>query len=238
MNCRRRQVPVRKKFAVAGENEVPVFGSPQNGDFLGLPELLAQFDDFLANHIRRFGNSGRGVPSYLSSTTCNQFVKLMAKEVTTKNANEVKKTKCCSITVDSTLDVTHVDQLTFIIRYVQNDGTIVERFMKFIDSNGQHDAESITNHILRTLTEYDINLDNCRGQSNDIASNSSGKYAGVQARLKALNPLIHYVPCSAHSLNLIGSWAAESCINSLLFHFLTFRIFINFSLHQQNVRLK
>ena len=57
--------------------------------------------------------------------------------------------------------MTHVDQLTFIITYVQNDGTIVERFLKFIDSNGQHDAESITNHILRTLTEYDINLDNC-----------------------------------------------------------------------------
>ena len=28
----------------------------------------------------------------------------------------------------------------------------MKRFLKFIDSNGQHDAESITNHILRTLT--------------------------------------------------------------------------------------
>ena len=119
--------------------------------------------------------------------------------------------------MDSTPDVTHVDQLTFIIRYVQDDGTIVERFLNFIDSNGQHDAESITNHILRTLTEYDINLDNCRGQSYDNASNLSGKYTGVQARLKALNPLLHYISCSAHSLNLIGSYAAESCINAVSF---------------------
>ena len=137
---------------------------PQNGNFLGLLELLAQFDVFLANRIRRFSNSGKGVPFYLSSTTCNEFVQLMAKEVTTKIANEVKKAKYCSITVDSTLDVTHVNQLTFIIRYVQDNSTIVKRFLKFIDSNGQHDAESITNHILRTLTEYDINLDNCHGQ--------------------------------------------------------------------------
>ena len=60
-------------------------------------------------------------------------------------------------------------------------------------------------------------MDNCRGQSYDNASNLSGKYTGVQARLKALNPLIHYISCSKHSLNLIGSCAAESCINAVLF---------------------
>ena len=141
----------------------------------------------------------------------------MAKEVTTKVANEVKKAEYYSITVDCTFDVIHVDQLTFIITYVQDDGTIVERFLKFIDSNGQHDTKSITNHILRTLTEYDINLDNCRGQIYDNESNLSGKYIGVQARLKALNPLIHYIPCSANSLNLIGSCSVESCINAVSF---------------------
>ena len=39
----------------------------------------------------------------------------------------------------------------------------------------------------------------------------------VQARLKVLNPLIYYISCSAHSLNLIGSCAAESCINAVSF---------------------
>ena len=68
-----------------------VFGSHQNRNFLGLLELLAQFDNFLADHIRRFDNSGKGEPSYLSSTICNEFVQLMAKEVTNKIVNEVKK---------------------------------------------------------------------------------------------------------------------------------------------------
>ena len=76
--------------------------------------------------------------------------------------------------------------------------------LNFIDSNGQHDAESLTNHILRTLTEYEINLDSCCGQSYDNARNFSGKYTGMQARLKALKPLIYYISCSAISLNLIG----------------------------------
>ena len=34
-----------------------VFGS-QNGNFLGLLEFLAEFDDFLADHTCRFGNYG------------------------------------------------------------------------------------------------------------------------------------------------------------------------------------
>ena len=128
--------------------------------------------------------------------------------------NEVKKAQYYSLTVDSIPDMTHVDQLTFIIRFVQDDGTIAERCLKFIESNRQHDTESITNHILRTLTEYDINLDNQRYNN---ASNLSGKYTGVQARLKALNPLIHYISCSAHSLNLIVLCAVESCINAVSF---------------------
>ena len=97
----------------------------------------------------------------------------MAKEVTTKIANEVKKAKYYSLTVDSTPDVTHVDQLTFIVRYVQDDGTIMETFLKFIEKNGQPDAESITNPILSTFKEYEINLDNCRVQSYYNASNLS-----------------------------------------------------------------
>ena len=35
--------------------------------------------------------------------------------------------------------------------------------------------------------------------------------------VKTLNHSIHYIPCSAHSLNLIGSCAAESCINAVSF---------------------
>ena len=114
----------------------------------------------------------------------------------------------------------------------------MESFLKFIDCNGQHDAESIANHIfLRTPAEYDINLDNCRRQSFDNASNLSGNYTGVQARLKALNPLIHYIPCSAQLLNFIGSCVAKSCINAISF-FGFLQNFINFSLHQRNVGLK
>jgi hypothetical protein len=57
------------------------FGSPHNGKFLGLLELIAKFDPFLVNHIKEFGNKGSGVTSYLSKTVCDEFIQIMACKV-------------------------------------------------------------------------------------------------------------------------------------------------------------
>ena len=54
-----------------------------------------------------------------------------------------------------------------------------------------------------------INIKNCRGQNYDNASNMSGKYNGMQAHIKNHNPLAMWIPCAAHSLNLVGKYAVE-----------------------------
>jgi len=51
----------------------------------------------------------------------------------------------------------------------------------------------------------DIDMINCRGQSFDNANNMSG----IQARIKQISSTAEFVPCSAHSLNLVGTFAAE-----------------------------
>lgn len=38
-------------------------------------------------------------------------------------------------------------------------------------------------------TKNDFDIMNCRGQSYDNASNMSGIYSGLQARIKTINPL-------------------------------------------------
>lgn len=37
----------------------------------------------------------------------------------------------------------------------------------------------------------------------------SGLYSGVQAHFRKVNKLAEWVPCAAHSLNLVGSVAVE-----------------------------
>jgi hypothetical protein len=78
-----------------------------------------------------------------------------------------------------------------------------------------HGAEGMTTLILNTFDELGLNTQDCRGQSYDNAANMSGVYTGLQARIKAVNPLAHFVPCTAHSLNLVGVAAAGSCLEAV-----------------------
>ncbi|XP_029766515.1 zinc finger MYM-type protein 1-like [Terrapene carolina triunguis] len=185
-------------------------GSPYNGNYMMALELVAEFDPFLASHIARYGNEGRGNVSYLSSYTCNEFITLMASNVISNIIKEVKEAKYFSISIDSTPDISHVDQLAFILRYVNNDGIPVEKFLCFLPNTG-HKSEQLADAVLSTLNCYGLNIANCHGQLYNNATNTSGVYSGLQARIKNINPYAVYVPFSAHSLNLVGVCAAESC---------------------------
>ena len=127
-------------------------GSRHNGNFLGVMELIAEFDPFLAKHVEEFGNQGRGNPSYLSSTIYEEFIQIMAKKVKQKEhiMAEVAPSKYFSVSVDSTPYLTHVDQLTTIIRYVV-DGKPVERFLTF-HRMISHKADAIATTLLEYLT--------------------------------------------------------------------------------------
>ena len=75
-------------LAFRGNDEMP--GSPLNGNYLGILELLSQFDPFLGAHISKFGQMGRGSVSYLSSTTCEEFVELMGQKTKQAIINELQ----------------------------------------------------------------------------------------------------------------------------------------------------
>lgn len=62
--------------------------------------------------------------------------------------------------------------------------------------------------LIQKFNKLGIQLDNCRGQSYNNASNMSGTYRGLQARIKKYASDAVFVLCAAHSLNLIGSNAA------------------------------
>ena len=60
-------------------------------------------------------------------------------------------------------------------------------------------------------------MDDCRGQTYDNAANMAGKYSGVQARVLETNGRAVFIPCMAHSLNLVGISAVESCVEAVTF---------------------
>lgn len=196
-----------------GENQI--IGSANNGNYLGILELLSEFDLFLEEHLKMYGNPGKGNTSYLSANICEEFIDLMGQQVLGTILEEVKESKYYSMSVDSTPDISHIDQLTFTARYIKGCEP-VERFLMFIPIFS-HGSKDLTDTVVDFLKENKIPLSNCRGQSYDNASNMSGRYTGLQARIHELNEFAIYVPCAGHSLNLVGVKSAECCLQSIKF---------------------
>ena len=86
----------------------------------------------------------------------------------------------------------------------------VERFLTFLVMQG-HSAHELAENLLSFLAANYIDITDSRGQSCDNASNISGKYNGMQAIIRQQSKLADYVPCAAHSLNLVGQSAAGCC---------------------------
>ena len=101
-----------------GSNEI--IGSKSNGNFLGIMELIAKFDLFLAQDINIHSNCGSGHTSYLSNTAIEEFGLLMHNRVLKTIVEELSGAKYFSVTVDSTPDVSHLDQLTIVVRQENN----------------------------------------------------------------------------------------------------------------------
>lgn len=198
------------------------------GNFLTCMKYLAEFDDFLKEHLEKYESCGSGSTNYLSHQTYDEILTLMAKKLEKSFSDEVKNAQYFSIIVDSTPDVSHVDQLTFVLRYVKSDGQIVERFFCFLPIKS-HKAEFLKDTVLKKVSDLGLDMKNCRGQCYDNASNMSGVYAGLQAKIKEISPTAFYVPCSSHSLNLVGNNAAECCSSAVSFFDFIQKVYTFFS---------
>lgn len=201
---------------------------PNNGNFMMALELISEYDPFIAQHIKQFGNQEKDQTSYLSFHTYEQFIVIMANQVTGQIIKEIKNARYYSIIVDSIPDVSHNDQLSLIIRYVSENGTPVERFICFLEKSG-HKSEELADAVLTVINSFNINISFLRGLTYDNAINMSGAYKRLQVKIKEVNPLADYVPCSAHSLNLVGSCAASCCKNACCFFDLLQNIYAFFS---------
>ena len=172
-------------LAFRGDNEI--IGSPHNGNFLGILELISEYDPFLREHIQSKGSRGKGNVSYLSSTIVEELIEIMGQEVRKEIVKRLKKSKYYSISMDSTPDFSHVNQLCLVFRYVEYNRP-VERFVIFMANRG-HKATDMYNALIEFLNINNIDLSDCRGQRYDNASAMSGKYNGLQTKIRDQNPL-------------------------------------------------
>ena len=66
---------------------------------------------------------------YLSSRSQNEYLELLAKDVSTRVIAEICQAEMFAIIADTTPDVSHMDQLSVVARYVDQEGHAQERLV-------------------------------------------------------------------------------------------------------------
>jgi hypothetical protein len=183
-----------------------------NGNFLGLVEMLAEFDPVIKEHIDRITND-KIRDHYLGPSIQNELIILLADAIRSVIIGKIKEAKYFSVILDCTPDASHQEQMSLIIRYVDTSSgsaCIQESFLGFLDVNDTT-GKGLFDVLQEALKSLDLDVGNVRGQGYDNGSNMKGKHQGVQKKLLNINPRAFYSACGCHSLNLTLCDMANSC---------------------------
>lgn len=209
----------RQNIAFAGTDS-------KSGNFYELAQTISEFDVVMKSHLESNARN-----KYLTPASQNDFINAIGVRIRDTILNRIKESKYYSIILDCTPDVSHQEQMTIIFRYVffdtkKREYQVEERFIEFI-TVADKTGEGITELIKQELDIHQIDIMDMRSQGYDNGRNMQGKHKGVQQRIREVNPLAVYIPCTNHSLNLSLNDVASASIDvsrffSIVQHFFTF----------------
>ena len=123
--------------------------SKNQENFLETLKLLAKYNAVIKEHTSVI----QFVARYLSPAIQSALIELFGKKVKHLILEEIKAANYFSILLDSTPDVSHIDQMALIVRYVKVDSSKVQikkSFLNFFPRHGKN-ADKIIKSIFDEL---------------------------------------------------------------------------------------
>ena len=119
-----------------------------------------------------------------------------------KIVEDIKLAQIFTIMMDETTDVSGKELASIEVRFIDSKDIIQERLIG-LSAVSITDAHTLLTVLKYTLTSHGLSLSQIRGQCYYGASNISGQYSGLQARVKLESSKALYVHCYVHCLNLV-----------------------------------
>ncbi|KAG2604865.1 hypothetical protein PVAP13_4NG097550 [Panicum virgatum] len=168
-----------------GHDESP--DSINQGNFLEMVKLLASYNKEVNDVVLQ--NAPKKA-KYTSPDVQKEILNIYARKVQISIREEIGNSKFC-IMVDESRDESKKEQMAIVVRFVNKEGIIKERFLDLIHVKDTA-ALTLKDSICAVLSDNNLSVRDIRGQGYDGASNMRGDEC----------PYAYYIHCMAHQLQL------------------------------------
>ncbi|ESR65508.1 hypothetical protein CICLE_v10007751mg [Citrus x clementina] len=172
-------------------------GSSNKGNFLELLHFLADHNEDI--NAVTFKNTPLNL-QMTSPKIQKDIVSCVATETTNAIIREMDGA-LFSILIDESRDISTKEQMAVVLRYVDKNGYVVERFVG-IEHVSSTTAASLKESLDNMFSRFGLSLSMLRGQGYDGASNMQGEFNGLKTLILEENESAYYVHCFAHQLQL------------------------------------
>ncbi|KAM3760156.1 hypothetical protein ACB098_01G172700 [Castanea mollissima] len=182
-------------------------GSSDKGNFLELLQFLGDHNESINEVMQNTWKNCKLTHPDIQKDMVNAIAREISKAIIEDLGNGF-----FSILVDESRDISVKEQMALVLRYVNKQGIIIERFLGIVHV-ASTTALSLKCAIEGLLCEHNLSLSRLRGQGYDGASNMQGDINGLKTLILKENKSAFYVHCFAHQLQLTLVAVAKNHIN-------------------------
>nr|XP_027075662.1 zinc finger MYM-type protein 1-like [Coffea arabica] len=209
---------LKQGLAFRGNDEST--SSSNRGNFLELFEWYSQRN----TEIFEVVNQNAPANNQLTSPMIQKdLAHACASKITSVIINDIGD-NYFSLIVDESRDSSVKEQMGVVLRYVNKEGRVIERFLAIVHVS---DTTSLClkDAIDSLFVQHGLSLSKLRGQGYDGASNMRGEFNGLKALILQENSYAMYIHCFAYQLQLvIVAVAKENIIVSEFFVYVSMMV--------------